>query len=167
MGRDSFCSYCGTAYTDTSGYPRTCPSCGRMVWANPKPVVVTLLPVVDGDRTGLLVVRRAIPPVGQLALVGGFMEVGETWQECAVRELWEEAAVKVEPAGLRPILFDTPEPATDLVLLFSLAPPIQAAELGLFEPNDEASERAVIFEPQELAFPLHTDLARRYLTEGL
>jgi ADP-ribose pyrophosphatase YjhB (NUDIX family) len=167
MDRDSFCSHCGTPYTDTSRYPRACAACGRQVWANPAPVAVVLLPVVDGDRTGLLVVRRAIPPVGRLALVGGFVEAGETWQQGVARELWEEAMVRVDASTLRPLWYTSTEPAADLVLLFSLAPPVQAADLGPFEPNDEASERTVIFEPQELAFPLHTELARQYLSGAL
>jgi len=75
--RDSFCSYCGTAFAQAT-YPRTCASCGVEIWANPVPVAVVLAQIVDGYRTGLLVVRRAIPPaIGKLALVGGFIEEHE------------------------------------------------------------------------------------------
>jgi len=71
--RDSYCSYCGARFPEPLVYPRTCPACEIEIWANPIPVSVVLVPVVDGDRSGLLVVRRAIPPqVGKLALVGGF-----------------------------------------------------------------------------------------------
>jgi 8-oxo-dGTP diphosphatase len=72
--RDQFCSACGTAYVAREAYPRRCPepACGLEVWANPIPVAVTLVPVIDGARTGLLVVRRGIEPGrGRLALVGG------------------------------------------------------------------------------------------------
>ena len=59
--RDAHCSYCGTAFAETRAYPRTCtnPACGAQVWANPIPVSVVLTPVRAGERTGLLVVRRA------------------------------------------------------------------------------------------------------------
>src|SRR5579872_1926321 len=87
MPRDTFCSYCGTRFADTTAYPRMCTACGAQTWANPIPVAVLLLPVIDGARTGLLVVRRAIPPVGKLALVGGFVEDHESWQAGAAREL--------------------------------------------------------------------------------
>src|SRR6476659_9743246 len=52
-----------------------------MSWANPLPVSVVLVPV-DG---GLLLVRRAIPPVGQLALPGGYINLGESWEEAGAR----------------------------------------------------------------------------------
>ncbi|MET9629286.1 NUDIX domain-containing protein [Lentzea sp. NPDC006480] len=163
MARDDFCSNCGTAYADTSTYPRECSSCGHMVWANPVPVVVLLVPVKDGARTGLLTVRRAIPPVGQLAFVSGFMERGESWQEGAARELQEEAGVSVDPDDLRPLHFvSTPDGAT--VLLFATAPAINAEDMPPFVPNEEASERRVIFECEPLAFPLHNEIASEYFS---
>ncbi len=65
----------------------------------PDAVGVTLAPVRYEGRTGLLVVRRAIPPqIGKLALVGGFVEEHESWQAGAAREVREEATVLVDPA---------------------------------------------------------------------
>ncbi|MET0136528.1 MAG: NUDIX domain-containing protein [Kibdelosporangium sp.] len=164
MVRDAFCSTCGTRYDDVSGYPRQCAACGNQVWVNPKPVAVVLLPVIDGARTGLLVIRRAIPPVGILALIGGFVEPDESWQESAARELWEEAAVVVAPAALEPLWFTSTEPDPNFVLLFSVAPAVQLAELPPFVSNSEVSERGVIFGAtgEGLGFPLHTAAARRY-----
>ncbi|MGW6934991.1 NUDIX domain-containing protein [Lentzea sp. NPDC054927] len=163
MARDDFCNSCGTRYADTSGYPRKCGSCGHMVWANPSPVVVLLVPVKDGARTGLLTVRRAIPPVGELAFVSGFMESGESWQQSAARELEEEANVLVDPDALQPLHFvSTPDGGT--VLMFATAPVIDIEDLPPFVPNDEASERKVIFEREPLAFPLHSDVARKYFS---
>ncbi|TWP53873.1 NUDIX domain-containing protein [Lentzea tibetensis] len=158
MTRDSFCSSCGARYPDISHYPRTCASCGTQVWSNPVPVAVVLLPVVEGSRTGLLVVRRAIHPVG-LALVGGFMESGETWQQSAARELREEAGVEIAADSLAPHWFTS---AGKTVLLFGLAPAV--TELPAFTPNSEASERGILHADQtsELVFPLHAEAARRY-----
>ena len=165
--RDTFCSYCGARFADVSSYPRTCTACGTQVWANPVPVAVVLVPVVDGSRTGLLVVRRSIPPmIGKLALIGGFIEAHESWQDGAARELREEAGVTIEPASLQPLWYASTEPRPNLVLLFSLAQPIAASELPPFVANEEASERGIIFGPDgledELAFPLHAEAARRY-----
>ncbi|MFD4644528.1 NUDIX domain-containing protein [Lentzea sp. NPDC058436] len=163
MARDDFCNNCGTGYGDTSAYPRRCDNCGVMVWANPSPVVVLLVPVKDGARTGLLTVRRAIPPVGELAFVSGFMERGESWQQSAVRELEEEANVRIAPEGLRPLHFvSTPDGGT--VLMFAAAPAIDVEDLPPFVPNDEASERKVIFERVPLAFPLHDEVAEQYFS---
>jgi ADP-ribose pyrophosphatase YjhB (NUDIX family) len=134
-----------------------------MVWANPVPVVVLLVPVKDAGRTGLLTVRRAIPPVGELAFVSGFMDYGESWQESAARELQEEANVRVDPGELRPLHFvSTPDGGT--VLLFATAPAINAEDMPPFVPNDEASERKVIFECVPLAFPLHNEVASKYFS---
>jgi ADP-ribose pyrophosphatase YjhB (NUDIX family) len=169
--RDTFCSYCGTKYperaTGAAEYPRTCPGCSVTVWANPIPVSVVLAQIVDGDRTGLLVVRRAIPPgTGKLALVGGFLEEHETWQQGGAREVMEETGVTVDPAALVPLWFTSTEPRPNRVLLFSVAPPQPAAALPAFAADPEASERGVIFGPDGLddvfAFSLHIEAARRY-----
>ncbi|WP_330271565.1 NUDIX domain-containing protein [Lentzea sp. NBC_00516] len=166
MARDDFCNSCGSQYADTAAYPRRCVSCGHMVWANPSPVVVLLVPVKDGPRTGLLTVRRAIPPIGELAFVSGFMDRGESWQQSAVRELEEEAGVRIPPDDLRPLHFvSTPDGGT--VLMFATAPAINAEDMPPFVPNDEASERAVIFECVPLAFPLHNDVATKYFSTEL
>lgn len=163
MARDDFCNGCGARYADTSSYPRKCGGCRAVVWANPSPVVVVLVPVKDGERTGLLTVRRAIPPVGELAFVSGFMDRGESWQQSAVRELEEEANVRIAPEDLRPMHFvSTPDGGT--VLMFAAAPAIDVEDLPPFVPNDEASERKVIFERVPLAFPLHDEVAERYFS---
>jgi ADP-ribose pyrophosphatase YjhB (NUDIX family) len=132
-------------------------------------VAVALIPIVDGERTGLLVVRRAIPPVGRLALIGGFVEEHESWQVCAAREVREEAGVTLDPAALEPLWYASSEPHPNRLLLFSLAPALRAEELPPFTPNSEASERGVIYGPDGidgidagLVFPLHIEAARRY-----
>jgi NADH pyrophosphatase NudC (nudix superfamily) len=89
------CSHCGTAYEVDASWPRVCPGCGETTWLNPLPVAVALVPVdmpvdmpgdLPGGRRGLVAVRRDIEPArGQLALPGGFIEVGESWQEATVR----------------------------------------------------------------------------------
>lgn len=166
MPRDTFCSYCGTQFADVTAYPRTCAACGVQIWANPIPVAVALVPIVDGERTGLLVIRRAIPPVGKLALIGGFVEEHESWQECAAREVREEAGVALDPSTLEPLWYASSEPRPDRVLLFALAPALRADELPPFVPNTEATERGIVFGPdgleETLAFSRHAEAARRF-----
>ena len=170
--RDTYCSYCGTAYESPSGYPRTCPSCKTQVWANPIPVSVVLVPVLHGERTGLLVVRRDIEPRrGKLALVGGFLEEHETWQQGGSREIHEETGVVVDPGTLRTMWFTSTEPRPNRVLLFSVAARFGRGGDALppFAPNRETSERGLVFGPDGLsevfAFPLHAEAARRYFAE--
>ena len=167
--RDTYCSYCGTAYETASDYPRTCPSCKTQVWANPIPVSVVLVPILHGGRIGLLVVRRDIEPRrGKLALVGGFLEEDETWQQGGAREIHEETGVVVDPGTLTTMWFTSTEPRPNRVLLFSVAASVDG-ELPPFAPNRETSERGLVFGPDGLgevfAFPLHAEAARRYFAE--
>lgn len=165
--RDTFCSFCGTKYPEAPSYPRSCPSCKTTVWSNPVPVCVVLAQIVDGGRTGLLVIRRAIPPaIGKLALVGGFLEDHESWQEGAAREVVEETGVKVDPATLEQLWWASSSPKPNRVLMFSVAPPQPVEGMVPFAPDPEASERGLIFGPEGLdevfAFSLHTEAARKY-----
>jgi ADP-ribose pyrophosphatase YjhB (NUDIX family) len=170
--RDRFCSSCGTEFPDVSRYPRTCPnvSCGRQVWANPIPVSVVLVPVAHEGRVGLLVVRRAIPPqLGKLALVGGFLEEHESWQEGGAREIREETGVEVDANRLCPAWYVSTEPRPNRVLLFSVAPTLDSASLPPARENHETSERGLVFGPDGLgevfAFPLHVRAAERFFAE--
>jgi ADP-ribose pyrophosphatase YjhB (NUDIX family) len=167
--RDTFCSFCGTRYRDASRYPRHCEGCKTPVWANPIPVCVALVPIVDGNRSGLLTVRRAIPPVGKLALVGGFLEEHESWQVGMAREVREETSVEIDPAGLVPLHYASSSPKPNRVLLFAVARPVDAASLPPFQPDEETAERGVIFGPSGIddvfAFSLHADAVRRYFGE--
>jgi 8-oxo-dGTP pyrophosphatase MutT (NUDIX family) len=165
--RDTFCSYCGARYGEPLAYPRTCASCKTEVWANPIPVNVVLVPIVDGDRTGLLAIRRAIPPqIGKLALVGGFLEEHETWQAGGAREVREETGIEIEADKLDPQWWASSSPKPNRVLMFSLAPPVPIAKLAPFTPDAETSERGVIYGPGGLedvfAFSLHVEAAKRY-----
>ncbi|HEU0036314.1 MAG TPA: NUDIX domain-containing protein [Kofleriaceae bacterium] len=168
--RDSFCSFCGTKYEAPLSYPRTCSGCKTQIWANPIPVCVVLVQVEEAGRTGLLVVRRAIPPaIGKLALVGGFLEEHESWQHGGAREVREETGVLVEPAHLEPMWYASSEPRPNRVLLFSIAPPLPVGALPQFAAGVEASERGLIFGPggveDVFAFSTHIEAAKRYFAQ--
>ena len=173
MVRDAFCNYCGTRYPEPLRYPRTCPGCAQQVWANPIPVSVVIVPIVDGDRRGVLAIRRAIPPgVGMLALVGGFLEAHESWQAGGAREVREETGVIVEPRAIEPLWWASSEPVPNRVLLFGVAAPIDAAALPPFHGDSETQERGVIYGPdgldQDFVFPTHVAAAQRYFArEGI
>jgi ADP-ribose pyrophosphatase YjhB (NUDIX family) len=123
--------------------------------------------VIREGKTGLLVVRRAIEPgMGKLALVGGFLEEHETWQQGGAREVLEETGVKIDARSIEPFWFTSTEPRPNRVLLFSIASPQELSALGLFNPDKETSERGLVFGPSGLedvfAFPLHAEAARRF-----
>jgi ADP-ribose pyrophosphatase YjhB (NUDIX family) len=170
--KDAFCSFCGTAFAIPLKYPRKCPNaaCGVQIWANPIPVSVVLVPVLHNGQVGLLVVRRDIEPrKGLLAVVGGFLEEHETWQQGGAREIVEETGIKIDHEPLRAFWFTSTQPRPNRVLLFSTAPEVDAASFTTFTPNRETSERGLVFGPDGLnevfAFPLHAEAAQRFFTE--
>ena len=60
-----------------------------------RPVVGCLAVVRRGDK--ILLVQRAKPPgAGKWGFPGGHLEMGETVQECAVRELREETGIEAD-----------------------------------------------------------------------
>ncbi len=153
----SHCSFCGAASAPAAAWPRTCAVCGNTTYRNPLPVSVILLPVA----TGLLTVRRAIEPQsGQLALPGGYINWGESWQSAGAREVAEETGITIDPAALQPFWFASAPDGT--LLVFGLAQPIAQRDLPATLPADEASEIVVISQPQELAFSLHTEASARW-----
>jgi 8-oxo-dGTP diphosphatase len=162
----SHCSYCGTPFPAVTVreaiWPRTCTHCGRTSFRNPIPVCVVIVPVQSAGQTGILVVRRSIPPrIGQLALPGGYINYGETWQEAGARELLEESGLEIDPGELRE--FHVRSAPDGTLIIFALANPRPAADLPVFTPNEEASERLVLSSPVPMAFELHTQMVEQAL----
>jgi ADP-ribose pyrophosphatase YjhB (NUDIX family) len=138
-----------------------CPGCGETTWRNPLPVAVALLPVDDLGRPGLVVVRRDIEPArGQLALPGGFIEVGETWQEAAIRELREETGLIAPAEDIR--LFAVHSVPGGTLNVFGLLPARRYDDLPPSAPTEEATEWLVLTEAQPLAFSTHTEAMAEY-----
>jgi ADP-ribose pyrophosphatase YjhB (NUDIX family) len=74
-----------------------CADCGHIAYDNPK-VVVGSVVVADG---AVLMCRRAIEPRrGFWTLPAGYLEHGETLQEGAAREAWEEARAEIAIDGI-------------------------------------------------------------------
>ena len=159
--KNSHCSYCGAAFAAEQPWPRLCASCGNTTYVNPLPVAVVLLPVDDG----LLLVRRAIPPhVGKLALPGGYINLGESWQAAGARELLEETGVAIDPAELRD--FRALSAPDGTVLIFGLARPRASSELPAFVLSDEASECVIGRAGDEIAFELHRQAIEQFFGAG-
>ena len=166
---NSHCSYCGTVYVADAAWPRTCANCGETTWLNPLPVALVMMPIIGTDgRTGLLTVRRGIEPqLGGIGLPGGFIEEGESWQEGAVRELWEETGLRAEVDEVE--LADVLSAPRFVILLFGRVKPRPIEDLAALTPervqalsNGETQELVVVDRPQPLAFPLHTEMSDRF-----
>ncbi|CAG7620236.1 NUDIX domain-containing protein [Actinacidiphila bryophytorum] len=160
--RNSHCSACGNRYPDGAGWPRRCPACGTVAYRNPLPVAVALLPVRGPQGTGLVVIRRTIEPSrGELALPGGFIDHGESWEQAVVRELAEETGIAAAASDV--VLADAlTDEAGGYLLLFGLLPQRDAAELPPSAATDETEGHQLLQGPQELGFPLHTLAAGRW-----
>lgn len=75
-----------------------CKVCRFVHYLNPRPVAGTI-PVRDDGH--VLLVRRAIEPrTGAWVFPGGFMDVGESAEDAAVRETLEEANLAVQNLSL-------------------------------------------------------------------
>jgi ADP-ribose pyrophosphatase YjhB (NUDIX family) len=100
------CKACGGAVTyqvpaDDNRHRATCTVCGQVHYENPLNVVGTV-PVWGNE---VLLCRRNIEPrYGLWTLPAGFLELGETTAEGAVRETVEEAGARIELEGLYTVL---------------------------------------------------------------
>jgi ADP-ribose pyrophosphatase YjhB (NUDIX family) len=154
--KNSHCSYCGAEFPPAEPWPKKCRVCDNSTYLNPLPVVVVLLPVAEG----LVVIRRNVEPQkGTLTLPGGYLDLGETWQEGARRELLEETGIGIRPDELS--LFDVQNGLDDTLVIFGLG---ARQPRECFRPfsSAETQEVALIEKPIELGFPMHTRVVRSY-----
>ena len=160
-----FCSHCGQSVhvevPPGDNRPRhVCASCGQIHYENPR-VVVGCVPEHAG---AILLCRRAIEPRhGYWTVPAGFMELGETLAEAAIRETWEEANARVE-----------------LGAMFAVVDVVQARQVHVFfrgrlaDPSFGAGDETLesrLFTPEELpwreiAFPSITIALERFLADG-
>ncbi len=150
----SFCAKCGESLHKLPGeYGHLfCRNCGFVHYRNPLPAVALMV----HDKEKILLVRRAVPPgKGMLSLPGGFLEIGETPEECGRRELFEETALNIRKSRL--FALETDSTAYGGIILAVLD---VTAWDGIPAAGDDASE--IIWTPireiPELAFRAHDRL---------
>lgn len=139
----------------------TCTQCHRIFYENPKLVVGTM-PFYKGK---LLLCQRAIEPAkGLWTVPAGFMEVGESLEEGAARETFEEAGVHVTLKQLFG-LYSIPRIAQVYALFlasidtFKLNPGPETLKAELFSLEDIPFEK--------LAFGAVRFMIRSYITAML
>ncbi len=91
-GRHRFCANCGALTTaDGGGIKRVCDPCGTEHFPRVDPVVIML-----AERDGhCLMGRQSGWPEGMFSALAGFVEQGESLEEACVREIGEEAGIKI------------------------------------------------------------------------
>jgi ADP-ribose pyrophosphatase YjhB (NUDIX family) len=147
-----FCSQCGAQLElrrpEGDELERhVCTDCGEIHYQNPRVVVGAVCSW--GDR--VLLCRRAIEPrAGLWTIPAGYLELGESAEEGAAREAWEEARARIEITGLLAVYSVVRIDQVQLLYRARLISPETAAgpetlELDLFDWH------AIPWE--ELAFP--------------
>lgn len=158
------CPRCAAARASEGDAVRfVCESCGFVYYYN---VAVSSAVLILGPDAHALLIRRARDPgKDKLALPGGFIDRGETAEEAAVREVREEAGVKltgIEFLASFPNLYTYRGVEYPVVDLFFTArvPGRQAS------PLDDVTE-IVWVDPSslreaDLAFPSHARAIQHY-----
>lgn len=88
-----FCGHCG-AKTEQSPTERAkiCPKCGSMNYPRISPAIIVA--VTKGES--LLLAHNNNFPQGFYSVIAGFVEPGETFEDCVKREVFEEVGIKVK-----------------------------------------------------------------------
>lgn len=160
----NFCSKCGARLAlrvpPGDSLPRgVCDGCGTIHYRNPL-VVVGTIPEWE-DR--ILLCKRAIEPrYGLWTLPAGFMELGETTAQAALRETMEEAKARVELGEVFSLLS---VPQVDQVHIFYRARLLDQD----YAPGEETLEIALLRESEipwkDIAFRTITTTLRHFYAD--
>ena len=170
MSAPIFCCTCGGPLVERfiefeRRLRSVCAQCGFIAYRNPRVLVDTIVAVADE----VLLCRRAIEPAaGRWALPGGFLECGESLEEAAARETFEETGVRLDSRELRLHDVSTLLNMSQVYIGF-------VAELSVRRPEPvcgpECTEVCFFREEAvpwaELAYPDIVDYLRRYFRERL
>ena len=87
-----YCGKCGASTTVKSGqFAMLCPACGLVAYPRISPAVMVL--ISRGDE--LLLARSPRFRPGVFSALAGFVEAGETLEQCASREIFEEVGITI------------------------------------------------------------------------
>lgn len=161
-----YCTFCAHPLTTrfVEGRNRLyCDACTYPIYENPVPASCVV--VVD-DAGRLLLIKRSVPPkVGMWCLPGGFMELFESPEEAATRELFEEAGIAGRIEALLGVTTN-PNPDYGTVLLMGF---LVRSWTGTPVAGDDADEARFfpIESLPEIAFRSHRHFIRNFqLTRG-
>lgn len=158
------CPRCAAKRTSEGDAVRfVCDACGFVYYYNVAVSSAVLITSADGNA---LFIRRARDPgQGKLALPGGFIDRGESAEHAAIREVREEAGVRLDSLEFLasfPNLYtyrDVEYPVADLFFTASV-------ETEQASPLDDVTEivwaKPGSLRDEDLAFPSHARALRHY-----
>ncbi|HEX9180885.1 MAG TPA: NAD(+) diphosphatase, partial [Burkholderiales bacterium] len=153
-----YCGACGAPTVLNAGErARECGACGQLYYPRLSPVVMIL--IRRGDQ--LLLARSPRFPPGMYSALAGFVEPGETLEECAVREVREEVGVEI--ANLRYFASQSWPFPHSLMIAFNAEH--GGGEIRLGDPEIEDAGWYSIFRLPELPHPL--SIARKLINATL
>lgn len=89
-----FCGVCGAPMKLHTDISKRCTNCGKEVW--PALATAIIVAVSRNNNEEILLVQSNKFKKDYLGLVAGFVETGETLEECLRREVWEETHIHVK-----------------------------------------------------------------------
>ena len=88
-----FCGVCGQAtLTKTDEHAKVCPRCGHTAYPRLSPAVIVA--ITKGDK--LLLASNTNFTTNMYSVLAGFVEAGETIEECIKREVREEVGIEIK-----------------------------------------------------------------------
>ena len=159
-----FCSQCGHTVSQLvplgdSRLRYVCDHCQTVHYQNPN-IVAGCVPVWG---TQVLLCRRAIEPrLGYWTLPAGFMDSGETTEQAALREVWEESGVRAEIVSPYSI-FSVPK-ISEVYIIF------RAIALEITGQSGPETMDYKFFAPEEIPweqiyYPAIRQILERYILE--
>ncbi len=163
MAQAVFCARCGAAMERRVVDDRerdVCPACGFILYRNPVPAVGV---VVALEGRLVLVRRRYEPRAGCWALPAGFMELGESAEDAAIRECHEETGLLVRVDHLLGVYSIGEGERTGLLIIYAAT--ATGGELVAADDATEAGTFAPDALPEPMAFPTHVQAISRWRRE--
>jgi NAD+ diphosphatase len=91
-----FCGRCAAAMVPAPDERvKRCPRCGLTSYPRLSPAIIIAITRTDPDGERILLARNHRFPAGRYSIVAGFVEPGESLEECAIREVREEVGVEI------------------------------------------------------------------------
>lgn len=92
--------YCGRCATGLEAMPgeraKKCPRCGLTVYPRLSPAIIIAVTRDTPQGKRLLMARNHRFPPGRYSIIAGFVEPGESLEECAAREVMEEVGIEID-----------------------------------------------------------------------